>query len=139
MTVLTQVAANVRHDTTKATGRGIVSAAITAGMIIKRNTTLNTWSPFDADEASAETFLELAMAINSAPGVGQMVEFQQIDGAQVNPGAAVVVGTSYWLAGTAGGIQDAAPDTGDKAVFIGVAVTTALISLCLRNFAVSAP
>jgi len=139
MTVLTQVPANVRPDTTKALEAGKVGEAVVAGNVIYRNTVTNRWWKYDADGTDAATQLELAIAMNSAPGAEQPIQFQRLDGSLINVGSAVEVGRSYWAAGTGGGIQDSYPDTGDNAVFIGVGKTTALIETQIRNFGVVAP
>ena len=139
MTIVAVTPANVRQDTTKGLVRGLSGAAILAGQLCYQDPTLLTWFPFDADAASASTFLTLGVAVNSAPAAAQPVSLQSEPGARVTIGGTLVAGTSYWASGTAGSIQDAAPDTADISVFVGVAATTAIITLALRNFAVAAP
>ncbi len=140
MALVTITPANVRPDTTKGLGRGLAASAIIAGELISQDPTTFLWSKFDADAAAASaSSLVLAIAMNSAPGANQPVEYQSDDGAQITAGGTLVAGTAYWASGTAGQYQDAAPDTGDNAVFVGVAKTAALLALCLRNFAVAAP
>mgnify|MGYP001559470502 CR=1 FL=1 len=132
-------AANVRPDTTKPLVRGTAGEAITAGQLCALNAS-NLWVKYDSNLVGVSSLLVLAIAMNNAPSANQPIDLQSADGASVNLGATLVVGTIYAASETAGGIAPVADlVTGETVSIVGVATTSALITLAIRNFAVAVP
>jgi hypothetical protein len=134
MTDISVTAANVRPDTTKNLIRGTSGEAITAGQLCYKDATLGTWFKWDDDAASAATQTELAIAMCSAPGAAQPIVLQNDPDSMVNLGATLVAGTTYVGSDTGGGIRPFADlSTGDIVAIVGIATTTALLKVNLKN------
>lgn len=137
MSDIVVTAANVLQDTSTETGTGFATSAIVAGQLIGKSAALGTWAPFDADAAAAAASpTELAIAISSAPGAGQPVNWQKIG--DITIGGTVVSGTMYSASVTAGGILIGLPATTTNFVMVGVGISTTKIRLNLKNFAIAA-
>lgn len=106
MAVLAITPAQVLPDPAYPIRTGISAVAIAAGQAVYLDPASNTVKLWIATAAIA-TSIAPGIAINSAPGAGQNVIWQDSAGAEVTLGAAAapVIGTAYIGSGTAGGVN----------------------------------
>ena len=116
---------------------GIAGEAILAGQSIALSSVDGKYYKADNNGAAAIQRCD-GVALNSAPGAGQPVNFITQGG--FNPGATVVVGTIYVVSTTPGGICPAADlASGSKVCIIGVGTTASNIDTLLHNSGASVP
>ena len=100
---------------------------ITAGQVVYKEAATGLAKLADCDSSTAEVRIPFGIALNGA-ATNQPVEV--LRSGLITIGATIVAGTDYWLSGTAGGICPRADvATGDRAVLIGVATTTAILKV----------
>src|SRR5687767_3275929 len=103
--------------------RGLAGVAITAGQVGYLDTTPNTYKPWDANRAAANTRPPV-IALNDA-AAGQPIAVATGGDVTLGAGAAPAVGTIYVGSATAGGIAPAADlATGHVVAVIGVGKAT---------------
>jgi hypothetical protein len=108
---------------------GKAGGTITAGQAVYYDSTTNSFKLADAD-ASATTAKVLGIALNGA-STGQKVRVCTYD-PNFTIGATVVIGDTFWLSTTAGGITKTATEGVASASYVavlGVAVSTTKIFL----------
>lgn len=106
MVALAITAAQVLPDTAYPTRTGTSAVAIAAGQAVYLDPATNTVKLWTATGAIA-TSIAPGIAINSAPGAGQPIVWQEAAGAEVTVGAAAapVAGTAYVGGATAGAVH----------------------------------
>ena len=105
---------------------GIAGEAITAGQSVYKDLTDSSKLKL-ADADAATTAVCAGVALNDAAS-GQPITY--ISTGDYNPGATVVIGTTYAVAITAGGIAPIVDIlTGDFTTHIGIATTTSNIKV----------
>lgn len=112
---------------------GIAGASITVGQpLYKDSTDSNKLKVADSNVSAAEAaVVGIAMAGGST---GDTITY--ITSGDVNLGATLGVGTSYYLSETAGGIQPQADlTTGEYVTFLGIGITAALlrVKICVSG------
>jgi len=134
MADLSVTAGSVLASSSAKTRKGIAGATITAGQTLYEDTSALDASGkpklklADSDDASAVVRNCCGIALNGA-SAGQPVVFVEED-PSFTPGASLVVGTTYVLSDTAGGIMPAADlEIGDYPTVLFIANTTALATL----------
>lgn len=137
MADLTVTATGVLAASGAGKARGTAGGTITAGQPLYIDSSdSNKLKPCDAD-ASAAAAACVGIALHGAAS-GQPIEYQQ--SGDINPGATVTVGESYYVSDTAGGIKPAADlVSGDYVTFLGVGTTASNIKLGLLVSGVAVP
>lgn len=111
----------------------LAGEAITQGQTVYRNG--RTWML--ADASAVDTAATGGIAVNSAL-VGQPLAV--CTAGNINPGATMTVGTSYYQSATAGGIcPESDLVAGNFATFLGFATTTTNLSLAIQPSGVAKP
>lgn len=106
---------------------GVAGASVTAGQVVYNDTTTGTLKLADCDSATAAARSPYGIALHGAAS-GQPLTVA-ISG-KVTIGATLTAGVAYYLSGTAGGICPVADlSTGDYPTIIGIATSTALLSV----------
>lgn len=123
-------AANVIAGSNASITRGIAGATITAGQAVYLDTaTTGEWLLADSDSATviARGSARFGIALNGASD-GQPLAVQT-EGL-ITIGGTLVAGVAYYLSDTPGGICPFADlATGDYVTLVGVATTTAILSI----------
>lgn len=133
MTDLAITATSVLPGSNAVKDSGIAGEAIAAGKAIFLNTTTNRWML--SDNNGTGTRIVNGIALNAA-AVGQPVDYQK--GGDITIGATLVAGTDYWLSGTPGGIAPRVDlVTGMDPILIGIAKTTAILTLAVTDVGVT--
>lgn len=136
MTDIVVTAASVLASGQATKETGIAGAAITAGQTVYKEATTNLFKLADSNSGTAEVKAVYGVALHAA-ATGQPLTVVK-DDPSFTPGATVVVGTSYWLSETPGGIQPVADlGSGEQLVLLGVGKTTSTISLKIWNTGIS--
>lgn len=126
---LSITAANVVSGTTPTPQfeNGTAGATITAGQVVYKDATTNTYKLADNDGASAALASVAGIALHGASS-GQPLKVQTAGG--INVGATLTVGEIYVLSATPGGIAPKADlATGKRVTVLGVATTTSNLML----------
>lgn len=118
--------ANVLKGSSAVTENGHAGATITAGQAVYLDTTTNTYKLADSNGAAALR-VPRGIALNGA-SAGQPLQVQTRG--LITIGATLTAGVTYYLSDTPGGICPLADvGTGEYACIIGIATTTAILSL----------
>jgi hypothetical protein len=127
---LTVTAASVARGTAATQATGTAGATLTAGQTVYLDSTTSTIKLADCDGATA---LQDTVGIMLHGCLsGQPATYQK--GGNINPGATVVVGETYVLSDTPGGIMPIADlETGDTVVYLGIGTTASNILLNINN------
>lgn len=113
-----QVAANVRFGSNARFDQAIAGAAITVGMPVYLDPTVNQWKPCVAGTQPAANCK--ALAASSASGAGQPLLIVRNDPA-CTIGFATIAGQPYFVSVTASGIiADAKPASANYSCFLGI-------------------
>lgn len=107
----------------------VAGAAVTPGQTIYKDTSVNRWLPAQNDvSVIAAGSSGIAIALNGASGDGQPLKIMY--SGNINVGATLVVGESYYVGTNAGGICPVA-DIGstDWVTFLGIATSTSNLRL----------
>lgn len=135
MAALTITAASVVKSTGALVENGIAGATITAGQSVYKDTTTGKFGLADADGASANIKDGKGVALHGA-SLNQPLAVQY-DG-DITIGATTVAGTAYVVGTTPGAINPIADLVSTNNVcLLGVAVSTTVIRLAVKNFAVA--
>ena len=127
MADLVVTANNVVPGTSSVRETLIAKEVVTAGQGVARDPSDGKIGLWDANSANAWRKTPYGIAMNTAQ-VNQPVTVHTKG--KYNPGAAVTVGLGYWMSATPGGIAvQADVVTGMNSVFIGIATTTAEITV----------
>jgi hypothetical protein len=111
--------ANVVAGANAVVKHGKAGAAVTAGQVIYRDPATKKLLLADADSVTAAARVPAGIALHAA-ALDQPLAF--IEEGDINLGATLVVGATYYLSGTAGGIAPAADvSTGEFVTVLGVA------------------
>jgi hypothetical protein len=122
MADLVITAANVVAGAGAKTLHGIAGATVTAGQVVYRDPTTRKFLLADADSGTAAAREPAGIALNGA-SLNQPLTI--ITEGDINLGATLTVGATYYLSGTAGGIAPAADvSTGEFVTVLGVASAT---------------
>lgn len=125
MADLTVTASSVKSDSAADVGSGIAGVAITAGQVLRYNSTTGKYVLADADTATEA--VSVGIALNSA-AADQPVSFQRAGVIAI--GATVAVGTVYVVSATAGGIAPVSDlVSGDYVTLLGVASAAGKLSM----------
>lgn len=112
-------------------------ATITAGQVVYLDASASDVAKLADNDASATTNVVAGIALHGASS-GQPLRI--ITGGTITIGATVAVGTIYVLSSTAGAICPAADlASGDYTSIIGVATSTTVITLSIKNSGVQVP
>lgn len=113
---------------------GTAGATVTAGQMVVLNTS-NQYVLADADHATAALRVPRGVALHAAL-TGQPLTI--LREGSITIGATLTAGTDYWLSGTAGGICPRADvSTGERAVLLGIATSTTVLSLKIHDSGVT--
>lgn len=119
MVDLVITAANVVAVTSAKKVQGIAGATITAGQSVYRDPTSRKFLLADADSPTAAARTPAGIALHAASLDQPLAIITEGD---INLGATLTVGATYYLSGTAGGIAPAADvSTGEFVTVLGVA------------------
>ena len=134
MADLSVTAASVLASTNAKKGKGTAGATITAGQTLYEDTSdLDSFGKpklklADSDSATAAVRTCVGIALHGASS-GQPLQYV-IEDSSFTPGGTLVVGTTYVLSDTAGGIMPHADlEIGDYPTVLFVANTTALANM----------
>ena len=109
---------------------GIAGAAIAAGQTVYKDPSTSRFLLADADAVTPAARSSFGVALNGAAN-GQPLGV--ITEGNLNPGAAVAVGTIYVLSDTPGGIMPSADlEPGDFVTILGIATTASNIAVGVR-------
>lgn len=137
MADLTITAANVSPGTnaTKETANAL--AAITAGKVVYKDATTGKFGLADSNSATAGVRTPYGIALNDA-AINQPLTV--VTSGRVNIGAVVVIGESYYLSDTPGGIcPEADLASGEYPSFIGFGTATTTIDVNIKASGVAVP
>jgi hypothetical protein len=135
MADLTLTAASVTPQPGAQFGEGTAGETIAQGKVVAINAAKQVVLA-DSNSATAEIRVPVGIASNGA-SLGQPIKYQK--SGDINIGGTVVVGTTYALSETPGGIQPVADvGAGEYVSTIGVATTTGRIRMALNVSGVSA-
>ena len=130
MADLTITAANVAEGSDAKVSRGTSGAAVTAGQAVALNAS-NQVVPCDPQDSVTHKLA--GVAVNSAPGSGQRVNYVTQSSA-LNVGATLTIGTVYVVGAVAGSIAPAADlGSGDYAAVVGIAETTSTMRVNITS------
>ena len=119
-------------------GNGVAGEAITQGDVIYEDSSDSNKIKLTDADASEATANAKGIALNAA-GTGQPITYAK-DGAEVNVGGTVAVGTPYVVSGNAGKIAPASDlASSDYTTILGVGKTAANIVLNLQVSGVQVP
>lgn len=127
MAALTITAANVAASTDAVIEKGTAGATITAGQLIYKDPADNKYKLVDCDSATAAARNPYGVALNGASN-GQPLSVQR--SGDINLGATLTAGTTYYAAPTAGDIGplgDVA--SGDDPIIIGIAKSSSILQM----------
>lgn len=131
MSDLSITAANVVAGGGARLAHGTAGATITAGQVVYRDPTTGKYMLADNDSATAAAIDAAGIALNGAADKQPLAVATR---GPVTIGATLTAGTDYWLSSTAGGICPRADlGAGDTAVLIGVATSTSVLEVDIRN------
>jgi len=134
MTALTITAASVVPQSNAIFSQEVAGETITAGMSVYIDTTTGKAMKADAN-ASASTAVARGIATHGASN-GQPLRVQ-IDG-DINMGATLTVNTAYVVGATAGDVAPIADlTTGWYGALLGIAISTSVLRLAIRNTGVA--
>jgi hypothetical protein len=120
-------AANVVKGTIATVKPVVFGATITAGKAIVKDPATNKYVLADNNHATAALRVHDGIALNGG-GDGQPGDMQV--GGDINMGATLTPGVSYWLSDTAGGVCPYADvGSGERAVLVGVATSASNLRL----------
>lgn len=130
MADLAITAANVVPGAGAKITNGTAGAAITAGQVVYLDPADNRFKLADCDNASAVIRNAYGVAVNgAAPGQPLGVQI----GGELALGAVLAAGVSYFLSPNPGGLAPVADIlSGDHTVLIGMARTTAILTVGVR-------
>ena len=140
MADLTQTAANVALTDTAGADTEVVQAgeAITQGMPVYQQTANSKWFQCDADLSQAAAAAQ-GIALTPA-GADEDYFVVAKDGSELDVGATLTVGESYYVSDTKGGIKPAADlTTGDFPCLLGIARTASALPLNIVPSSVAKP
>lgn len=101
----------------------VSGSAVVAGQAVRIDAATGRLVPAQSDSATNAN--AVGIALNSAPGANQPVDYAA-DTAVINSGGTLVVGHTYYVGTTAGVIKPAGDIAGTEfATCLGIAVTTA--------------
>ena len=127
--VVTAASVSPYAGATKAVG--VAGEAFTAGHSVYQKASDKKWYKDDNDNALAD-YLDSGVALSSALAAGVDC-FVCTDG-DINPGATVVIGESYYTGAAAGGIAPCADVINPKYPrFLGMGITASKIRLTPQN------
>jgi hypothetical protein len=113
---------------------GTAGASITAGQTVYLDSSTSTIKLADCDGATALQDT-VGIALHAAIS-GQPITYQK--SGNINVGATLVVGETYMLSDTPGGIMPIADlETGDTVVYLGYATTASNLFLNIQNSGVT--
>lgn len=128
MTALSVTAANVKQGSNAQVIAGLAGATITAGQAVLRASS-GKFVLSDADGADIKAVGGIAL---HGASDGQPLQVQS--GGDINLGATLVAGTTYYLAPTPGGIgplEDVA--SGDDPIIIGIAKSASILMMKIAD------
>lgn len=132
MADLVITAANVKPGTDAVVEQVKWGATVTAGQPVYQNATDRKFYPADANGTGTREVYGIALSGGAVDQVGVV----QRSG-RIAIGATVVVGETYVLSGTAGGVAPVADITsGSNVVHLGVAATATEIKMSINNTAI---
>jgi predicted RecA/RadA family phage recombinase len=135
MVDITVTAASVTPQPGAQFGEGIAGETIAQGKVVALNDSKQVVLA-DSNSATASIRAAVGIAVNGA-SLGQPIKYQKAG--DINIGATVVVGTTYALSETPGGIQPTADvGAGEYVSVIGTAITTSRIRMALNVTGASA-
>lgn len=128
MADLAITAANVVKGAGAVVETGYAGAAITAGQVVYLDPSTSTYKLADSNGV-ADAKKPRGIALNGA-SINQPIAVQR--GGDINIGATLTSGATYYLSANAGGVCPVADVvTGDDVVVIGVAKSASVLSLAL--------
>jgi hypothetical protein len=131
MADLTVTPANVVPGSNASTMQGTAGETITAGKAVYLSPTTKKWMLADSDSVTTAARDAVAVALTGS-SLNQPIVVQK--GGDVNPGATMIAGVSYYVSNTAGGIcPDADVGTGEEVVLVGIATTTTNLALQFKS------
>jgi len=137
MADLTITAANVLAGGAAIKETGIAGATITAGQTVYKDAADGKFKLADADSATAGIRALYGVALHGASN-GQPLTVAK--SGPVTIGATVIVGTTYVLSDTPGGIMPIGDlEAGDYVAHLGIATTAAIIDVAIKNSGVAVP
>lgn len=134
MTDVSITAANVQKGANAVVENGIAGATITAGQVVYKEASTGKFKLTDSDSGTAEAKAAYGIALNGAAD-GQPLAVQK--GGKITIGGTLVAGSAYYASETAGGIQPAADVATEDVVFLGHALTAAILDLKISNTGVT--
>lgn len=138
MADLTITAANVIPGTNSISEWGISGATITAGKTVYFDTATGKWKLADCDDPTAAVRMSSkgGIALNGASD-GQPVAV--LRSGDLNPGATLTPGATYYLSSTPGNICPLADiTTGKTYVLLGIATSASNLSVAINYTGVTA-
>lgn len=129
--------ANVAPQANATKDRGTAGATITAGQVVAYDPQVGKLKLADSNSEQNSLRRPRGIALHGASD-GQPLEYQT--GGDLNLGATLVVGTTYLLSETPGGIQPTTDlATGEYVTVLGTAKTAALLQMGLNVTGVAKP
>jgi hypothetical protein len=130
MADLSITAANVVPGVGAKIRNGTAGAAVTAGQVVYLDPADSRFKLADCDNASATVRNAYGIALHAA-AIGQPLAVQYAG--ELTMGATLAAGVAYYLSPNAGGIAPVADiASGDHTVIIGMAKTTAIMTVGIR-------
>ena len=131
MAALSITAANVAAGTDAVVEKGTAGEAITAGQLVYRDEADGKYKLADCDSATAAVRQARGVALNGAAN-GQPLSIQK--SGDINLGATLVAGTTYYASPTAGGIGPLADvASGDDPIIVGIAKSASIMLMRILN------
>jgi len=131
MATVSVTAANVTLAGTSPNGlrSGKLAETVTGGQVVIQKSSDSLWYKADANGGTAEYAGSVAIGIAMGGGTAG-VWISILTSGSYTVGGTLVAGKTYYLSETAGGIEDVSPPTtGSYATTLGLATTTALLTL----------
>jgi hypothetical protein len=130
MADLAITAANVVAVSGAKTVHGIAGATVTAGQVVYRDPTTRKFLLADADSGTAAARVPAGIALHGA-SLNQPLTI--ITEGDLNIGATLTLGTTYYLSGTAGGVAPPADlSSGEYVTALGTASSTSNLKVKLN-------
>lgn len=127
MAALTITPANVAAGISAVIEKGAAGEAVTAGQLIYKDGATGRFKLVDCDSATADARNPYGVALNGAAN-GQPLSVQR--SGEINLGATLVAGTTYYAAPTAGAIGPLADVlSGDDPIIVGIAKSASTLVL----------
>lgn len=124
-------AANVLKGSNAVVEAGTAGGTITAGQVVYKDADDGRYKLADCDSATVAAKSPRGVALNGASN-GQPLSIAR--SGDVTIGGTLTAGTAYYLSPVAGGIAPLADvASGDNVVLLGLAKTTAILSLDIQN------